>query len=366
MKIKLLKTVLSTLLFIIFSCNNSGSVKIGLIGDFSSKEFTIGTSGRNGAQLAIEEINKAGGINNRPVELISINHEGSKDRCYSAVKELVNNGVSVIIGPYLSSMAQSAKVASIESNTLMISPTVSSEKLSGIDDNFIRLIPQASTQGTLLGKLLKKDGRNSTLAILDNNNKEYSFSVFEGLKQTLDKQSITVDEIILYGNVNTKLISDYVDKTKPDSMVFITSGQRSAEIINALDNRTGIKLYGCNWTKASGFLTFGTEKIEGMVLIDSYQNIEPTDKELKFYKDYNDEFGIIPELGAKYSYEAVYLFKNAYENSRNKSGKSLKSTIYEMKKFQGVSDEFQFDRYGDVFRYNSFFVVENKEYRLMD
>jgi branched-chain amino acid transport system substrate-binding protein len=356
--------ILTSLLIV--SCKDNTPIKIGLIGELSSE--SMGLTGRNGAELAISEINSSGGINGRVIEFISINHENSKDRSYSGVKELVGNGASVIIGPFLSSMAQSVKVASMESNTLIISPTVSTNKLTGIDDNFIRIIPPATTQGTSLANALTKNRVSSVLVIVDENNLDYSYAVFDGFKASLDMNKVYVTQLILSGTLNVNAIKSFVIETSPEAVLFVTNGINTAQIIKSILPVQDFKpsFYGAYWVKASGIIQHGGSSVEGMYLVDAYQNLIPTKKEKVFYKAYLDTYKTNPTIASRYSYEAVYLYKRAVEESNALETEKVLNSIINFNSVQGIADEYSFDKFGDVNRKNSIFKIENGEFVLLE
>ncbi len=362
----LMKVCILLISSLVLSCEDDTPIKIGLIGDLSSE--SMGLTGRNGAELAISEINRSGGMNGRVVEFYSINHESSKDKSYSGVKELVGSGASVIIGPFLSSMAQSVKVASMESNTLIISPTVSTNKLTGIDDNFVRIIPPATSQGTSIASVININGESSVLTIIDENNLDYSYAVFDGFKEELDMDRVEVSQLILSGTLNVESIKSYILEKSPEAILFVTNGSNTARILKSISTIQGFNpsYYGSNWVKASGIIQHGGSSVEGMYLVDAYQNVTQTDKELTFYKDYMDTYNSSPTIASKYAYEAIYLYKKAVEESNTLETEKILKSIINFDSFQGIADEYSFDKFGDVNRQNSMYQITAGEFVLLE
>lgn len=351
---------------LVLSCKDDTPIKIGLIGELSSK--SMGLTGRNGAELAINEINRSGGINGRVIEFYSINHERSKDKSYSGVKELVGRGSSVIIGPFLSSMAQSVKVASMESNTLIISPTVSTNKLTGIDDNFVRVIPPATTQGTSLANTININGESSVLVIIDERNLDYSYAVYNGFTKELDMNKVSISQLILSGTLNVDAIKNYILEKSPEAILFVTDGSNTARIIKSLSSVLDFKptLYGSNWVKASGIIQHGGSSVEGMYLVDAYQNFIPSSKEKSFNSIYLELYKSTPTLASKYAYEAVYLYKRAVEESNTLDTVKVLKSIINFDNVQGLADVYSFDKFGDVNRKNSMFIITDGEFELLE
>lgn len=351
----------------VYSCSDKSSVKIGFIGDLSGSGFALCSAGRNSVEMAVTEINEMGGINGRPVELISFDHKGSKDLAYSGVKELVNSGASVVIGPFQSSMAQSVIASSLKSNILIISPTVSTDRLSGIDDNFIRVISPASKQGVDIANHIIEQDSKKVLALLDEHNRNYSHAVLDGFQSILNSTEIEQDELFLSGALDVEAIIGYVERQKPDVMFFITDGQYAGQIMKAVNQKgLDLSIYGTTWTKASGIVAHGGNAVEGMIFTDFYKSLTPTEKEREFEKRYTDSYGTAPNIASYYSYDAVYMYKRALEELKNSDSNEVKYKIVSFDEIDGITDIYNLDSYGDVRRKSSLYIVRSGNIELME
>jgi len=90
------------------ACIPSKPLRLGFIGGLSGPVADLGESGRDGALLAVEEINAAGGIGGRRVELHLIDDGQDEEQAAAAVETLAREGVELIIGPLTSAMGVAA------------------------------------------------------------------------------------------------------------------------------------------------------------------------------------------------------------------------------------------------------------------
>lgn len=136
----------------------TGPVKIGVLLPLTGDAAIYGEPMRNVVQLAADEINKAGGINGQPLELIFEDAKCSGKDAVSAMQKLVNvDKVEVVLGGFCSSESLSAvPIAELE-KVFLLSGGSSSPDLTGISKYFARNYPSDSTQGTILADIAYQD-----------------------------------------------------------------------------------------------------------------------------------------------------------------------------------------------------------------
>lgn len=345
---------------IMISCSNN-NLKIGFVADLSGRNSGIGVSARNGITMAIDEINVHGGINGRELVLISKDHRSDSIECHKVVNELMREDVDVIIGPLLSSMAPAVIDATKGKNILVISPTVSSDMLSGLNDNFFRVISPASEQGKLLAKVLK----NKEITIVQNSlNTLYGNAVSEKIEETLPGNQFK--KVYFKDKSEFPEVVEMLEQHKPESIVFICSGIDAAGIIQQYKKRNAYlpELYGSSWVKQSDILSYGGKTVEGMIVVDSYSSPVKSKEEESFYNYYNKRFGYDPNLSAIYSYESLKMYETGAKLSKSFQYFDVKTALISQKNFNGVADGFEIDSNGDAKRNLSLFKITNNQFVL--
>ncbi|MBI3530937.1 MAG: ABC transporter substrate-binding protein, partial [Burkholderiales bacterium] len=95
----------SLISLLLTACGPQQPVQIGFIGGLSDRNSDNGQSGLNGVILAVEQFNRAGGLNGRMVELIARDDAQNKETAAKSASELVGAKVEAVIGPFTSAMA---------------------------------------------------------------------------------------------------------------------------------------------------------------------------------------------------------------------------------------------------------------------
>mgnify|MGYP001216091454 CR=1 FL=1 len=191
------------------------TVKIGFIAPLSGGDATLGQGGLNSAKLAIEQINAAGGVNGKQLELLVKDDAGDVEVGAAAAQDLKAKGVVAVIGPFYSGIAKSAveqvlKAAGIPA----IGPSTTSSALTSFDDGglFFRTIASDAIQGKALSKLIRDNGK-SKLAIFYRDN--------------------------TYGSPFAEVLADDFASHSGHSAVKINYGDTDAPDYNALKSQIG-------------------------------------------------------------------------------------------------------------------------------
>ncbi|MBK7005150.1 MAG: ABC transporter substrate-binding protein [Burkholderiales bacterium] len=159
------------------ACSPKPPLKIGFIGGLSGKFSDLGTSNRNGALLAVEAANDAGGVNGRKLVLVEQDDQQNNTRALQALNTLQEQGVVAIVGPSTSSIAVAISPMANESRLLLVAPTATTNKLSGKDDYFLRSVGDAAFYGRATAQFhFSRQGVRSVALILDMANADYTES----------------------------------------------------------------------------------------------------------------------------------------------------------------------------------------------
>lgn len=338
------------------------TVKMGFIADLTGRQSQLGISVRNGFLMAVNELNAEGGIKGREIVTLIKNNENDPDICILRTEEMVEEGADVIIGPLTSSMISPVLKAS--GTTPVISPTVSTDSVTGRDDMFFRVIPTASVQGKTLARTVIDNGEQNILIIIDERNIEYTRAFAEGFSLEFEKETDNKPEIISFTDKSQfQDISQTFYEKSPDALVFVTSGIDGAAIIHQYAKIAPLPaLYSSYWGKASKIHEYGGNSIDGMILIGGFENREPTERELEFDRKYRELYEIQSNFPARYSYEAVMLYAAAAEKGKSFDRTSIKTELLNLEKFEGITDSYSLDNFGDVIRSQTLFIIRNNQY----
>lgn len=340
------------------------TIKIGLTTDLSGKNSELGISARNALDLGIKEINADGGLNGTLLELLVEDNEGSTELCILKTDSLVKSGVDVIISPIISGMASSVIKGVADNNILVIGPTVSSDDLIHLDDNFFSLSAPASLQGIYIAKVSEKNLDKKVVVIIDEKNRAYSYGAYNGFQENLDK-SIQIEKIIFKEELDLIYIVSKLKDINPDGIFFLANGIDSANIIQLLAKESTLpNLYGGSWVKVSEINKFGGRRVEGMILVDNYFNNEVRKEEEIFKEKFKKIYGMDVNTVSTYFYDAINLYSLAVKKSKSIQTDDVKKSILSFKDVIGVRENYHLNEFGDGIRNMSLYIIKDNEFVL--
>ena len=340
----------------------SKTITMGFIADLTGRQSQLGISVRNGFLMAVNELNESGGINGKTITPIIKNNENDLDICLTRTIEMVEEEVDVIIGPLTSAMV--IPVLKGSGDTLVISPTVSTDRVTAIDDMFFRVIPAASMQGRKMADVVIANKEENIVIILDERNIEYSGAFTKGFIDIYtDNTGLDPTVISFNDKAQFSPIIDQLININPDAILFISSGVDSAGIIQQYAKITELpQLYSSYWGKASNIHEYGGKIVEGMIIVTGYENEVKSKRELDFTEKYKDLYEINPNFAAQFSYETVMLYAQAVLNGNSTNPEKVKTEILNLDQFEGITDSYRLDDFGDVIREQTLFIIRNNLY----
>src|SRR5262245_28575833 len=158
MKNKLTLFALSIALLASISCSKkaaeeSNEIVFGEYGSLTGTTATFGTSTRNGVDLAIEEINKAGGVLGKQIRVVVEDDQGKPEEAQTVVTKLINSDkVVVVIGEVASSRTLAAAPVAQQAKIPMVSPSSTNPKVTQIGDYIFRTCFIDPFQGLVMAK----------------------------------------------------------------------------------------------------------------------------------------------------------------------------------------------------------------------
>ena len=338
------------------------SIKLGFSAGLSGLKSELGISGRNGAQLAVEEINRNGGIRGRKVELLVMDDKNNAETACVVDQKLAKQGVNIIIGHMVSSVAVDTVKNANENKILLISPTIATDELSHIDDNFIRVIASNKVQGYSLAKAVLRETTVRSIAIVyDENNASFARIIKENFEVQLKDSGASVVATASFKNRSDfKNIISEVRESKAEGILLIASAI-DAGMFCQQSRKQNLRLpvFSPMWTMTNDFIQAGGADAEGAYLISQVdlENEEAT--YVEFQKEYQERYGESPSFSSVLSYDAVRVAAVAIQEAGTDSSDQVKDAILRVGEFSGLQGHIKLDGFGDV--KNSYYL-----YRVQD
>ncbi len=294
-----------------------GTFKIGVIGPLTGPAAAYGIAVANGADLAVKEINAAGGINGMMLENKTEDDEHDPEKSVNAYNTLKDWGMQMLVGATTSKPCIAVAAESANDNLFQITPSGSAVECVA-NDNVFRVCFADPDQGTASAKYIGENKLATKVAIIYDSSTEYSSGIRESFVKEAGNQGIEVvaDEAFT-ADSNTDF-SVQLDKAKEAGaeLVFLPIYYQEASVIlkQAADKEFSPIFFGCDGM--DGILTvenFDTSLAEGLMLLTPFSTTEESSKE--FTEAYVAAYGVEPNQFAADSYDAVYAIKAAIEKS---------------------------------------------------
>lgn len=362
--------LLFLLLLMLCACSREpAEVKLGFSGCLSGKLSDLGTSGRDGTILAVEECNASGGINGQLVELIVKDDAHDGETTLRVDQELADAGVAAVIGHMTSGMTIKGKPVLEKNGVLMISPTASSDQLTGLDDNLIRVTGASISQAEHLAEYAGKQLKLQKLAVIyDLSNKAYTQTLYQAFKELFEKNGGQVQSETTFTSgpgTSFSALADQSLEKGPDSFFILAGGIDTAMICQQLDKKgVDVPVISSAWAKTQDFIQNGGKSVEGVVFSQSFNQSNVRQEFQAFKNRFNKRFGHDPDFGAVFAFEAVQIFISSMK--QNSDPKQLKKTILEQQEFEGLQSPIRFDAFGDTKRKRFLYTVKNGEFTLLE
>jgi len=348
---------------LICSCGKQHPIYIGAIGGLSGRYSELGVSGRNGVDLAIREVNEQGGINGRLVHMTSSDDRNSPEVFSEELKSLINNNVKFIIGPYTSNMADAMMKSISDGDVLVISPTISTDTVTSIDDNFLRVMTSNKSKALITAQHMSKEKHETVAVTYDVKNSAFSVPLSRQFADEYKRLHPTASIHMVPVNKENEPFSSVAQKiiaSKATALFNITSGIDGAALCQQLaKKRTSILIIGAVWMRTKDLIEHGGRSVEGVKFVSQYDSKIKIPKYLNFIKQYRKLFGAQPSFSSFYAYEATSVLLTAMRQAKEVTPAAVKKEILSTKKYDGLQEPILFDQYGDVQRKESITKVKN-------
>lgn len=301
---------------------------IGGIGPISGPNAVYGVSVQNGAQIAVDEINAAGGINGTLLEFNMQDDETDPEKAINAYNSLKDWGMNILVGAVTSGSCVAVADVSKNDNMFQITPSGSSTSCIDGNDNVFQVCFSDPNQGIGSAQYIGESGVTTAdgqavdkVAVIYDSSDVYSSGIYEKFVQEAANQSsfeVVATEAFTADNKTDFSVQLQLAKDAGANLVFLPIYYNEASLIltQAASMEYAPVFFGCDGL--DGILSmegFDPALAEGVVLLTPFAADAQDEKTIAFVEEYQSRFNEIPNQFAADAYDAIYAIKAAIEQS---------------------------------------------------
>ena len=293
--------------------------KIGGIGPVTGGASIYGTAVRNGAQIAVDEINAAGGINGVQVEFDFQDDEHDAEKSVNAYNTLKDWGMQVLMGCVTSTPCIAVADKTAEDGMFQITPSGSSTDCI-VNDNVFQVCFTDPNQGLESAKYIGSAGLAQKVAVIFDSSDAYSSGIAEAFVAESANQpfEVVVSEAFTADSKTDFTVQLQKAKDAGADMVFLPIYYQEAALIIQQADKIGYDPTFCGGDGLDGLLgveNFDTSLAEGVILLTPFIASAEDDLTKNFVSTYEEKYGETPNQFAADAYDAIYIIKAAIEKA---------------------------------------------------
>ncbi|GFI15383.1 MAG: ABC transporter substrate-binding protein [Lachnospiraceae bacterium] len=300
--------------------STGASFKIGAIGPSTGGAAVYGIAVQNGADLAVKEINAAGGINGHQIEYNFQDDECDNEKSVNAYNTLKDWGMQMLVGTTTSGCCIAVAAESANDNLFQLTPSGSSVDILKDNDNVFQVCFTDPNQGVGAAQYIGTNAVAEKVAVIYDSSDVYSSGIYEKFAQEAANQPFEIVSAEAFTADNKTDFSVQLQKAKDAGaeLIFLPIYYTEASLILTQANGMGYapKFFGCDGL--DGILNvenFDTALAEGVMLLTPFAADAEDEATKSFVSAYQEAYGDTPNQFAADAYDAVYILKAALEKS---------------------------------------------------
>lgn len=322
-------------------------IKIGAVFGTSGGVAAYGQSQKTAVELAVAELNAAGGIGGATVEVIFEDSAGNKDQAINSVRKLIDKDeVVAIMGPTLSAEMFAAGPVANQANVPILGVSNTAAGITDIGNYVFRnSLPESGVLPTTVKRAVEKFKLKKVALIYDAKD-DFSVSGAKTFEAELKKNSVEIVEKLTYQTKDTDFNAQLtkIVAAKPEALVVSGLYQEAALILQQA-RQLGLKVpvIGGNGFNSPQLVAIAKDAAEGVVVGSPWYTGAASEKAKKFVQAYNAKYSKNPDQFAAQAYDGFFLIVEAIKKAGAPNREKIRDALAGIKDFEGVTGKFAFD-----------------------
>ena len=302
------------------SADGTVTMQIGGTGPLTGDYATYGTSVKNGAQIAVDEINAAGGVNGVMLELLFEDDQADPELAVNGYGKMMDDGMDVCLGGTTSGASIAISEESQQDGLLVLTPSGSQVECTAYDNSF-RVCFNDPAQGTYSAKYIGENAMAQKVAILYEKSNDYSVGITNAFEAEAANQPFEVVEKQAFTNQSNTDFSVQLQAVKASGaeLLFMPFYAQEAAYVLTQADKIGLDVVFFGVDGMDGVIQkIGEDNVhltEGVMLLTPFAADSEAANVQAFVAEYKARHNMTPDQFAADAYDAVYAVKAAFEAS---------------------------------------------------
>ncbi len=323
-------------------------IKVGLFASLTGKEAAFGQATRKGVELAVEELNAAGGVLGRRLELVIEDNQSKAGESATIAKKLIaRDKVVALIGEVASSRSLEAAPIAQQSRVPMISPSSTNPKVTEIGNYVFRVCFIDPFQGVVMAKFARQSLKLQRVALLTSVSSAYSVGLAKYFREhfTAAGGTIALEQKYSEGDKDFKAQLTAIKAAGVEG-IFVPGYYTEAALICKQARELGLKLplFGGDGWEAPQLLEIGGEAVEGTYYSTHYSSEDRSPSVQGFVERFKRRWnGDAPDAMAALGHDAVLVLADGLRRAGGTEGPKLRDALAATRNVSGATGQTTLD-----------------------
>jgi branched-chain amino acid transport system substrate-binding protein len=317
------------------------TIKIGEFGSLTGGNASFGISQNNGVQMALEEVNNAGGVLGKKIEVVVEDNQTKQGQTTTIVKKLISEDhVVALIGDVASSKSLEAAPIAQSSKVPQVATAATNPAVTQTGDYIFRVCFTDDFQAVVIARFVLETLQKKKVAFMTDVKQDYSVGLTKIAKEYFEKNGGDIVKEQSYSSEDKDFRAQLtaIKASNPDAII-VTGYYPEAALIAKQARQFGIKsvLVGGDGWDGSSLIPVGGSAVEGAYFSDHFAVSDTSPLVQNFVAAYKKKYNSTPDTFAALGYDAFKLLADAIKRAGGTDSAKLRDAIASTKDFPGVS-----------------------------
>lgn len=367
-------------LLLLTACNKPAStsagggasdvIKVGEYASLTGKEAGFGQSSHDGTALAVDDLNAAGGVLGKKIQLITEDDQSQSGQPSIDVRKLItDDGVVAVLGEVASSRSLEAAPICQKYQIPMISPSSTNPRVTEVGDYIFRVCFLDSFQGKILAEFATNTLKLKNVAVLTDVTSDYSMGLAKFFEDNFTAMGgkIVADEKYNGGDKDFSAQLTTIKAANPDG-IFIPGYYTEVGLIAIQARQLGlnIPLFGGDGWEGAPLISIGGAALEGTYFSTHFTPQDTSPVVQGFVKKYQARYNATPDAMAALGYDSLMILADAMKRAGTTAGPAVRDALAATKDFPGITGHITIDKDRNASKPAVIVEVKNGQYNYVE